>query len=131
MIPGRTAALDLQLVDRGTRSFEHGERIRLGIEYANRTSIACPVTARAFELRRTPAHPRGNPALCLRRIAFIGAGDFEQCEIVEAAIGVALGCGKQARQQRRAHVGHVGRDRIGKLQLAADRRQMPSPTLRR
>ena len=69
----------------------------------------------------TPAVPRRMPVggglLILRAVAAIDLADLEEGEVVEAAIGVALGGGDQAGQQARPHVRHVGGDRIGEDQF--------------
>ena len=59
----------------------------------------------------------GGDHLVLRLVAAIDLPDLEQREIGEAAIGIALRGGDQARQQARPHVGHVGGDRVGERQF--------------
>ena len=117
MIPGRAARLDLQPVDRRAAGFERGDRIGLGVEHADGLRIAGPVAAGAFELRRAAADAGGDAALLLGRVALIGARHFEQSDVAEAAVGIALGGRDQSGQQRGPHVRHVGGDRVGELQL--------------
>ena len=49
-------------------------------------------------------------------VAAIDLADLEEGEIGETAVGVALRRGKQAGEQARPHIGHVGGDRIGERQ---------------
>ena len=50
-------------------------------------------------------------------VAFENLADFKQSEITNAAIGIALGGREQTRQKARAHVGEIGRNRIGERQF--------------
>src|SRR5690606_12233543 len=117
MVPGRTTSFDLQAINRRTGSFERGKGVSLGVEDADGLRIAGPVAALTVDLGGATADAASDAALLLRLVAFIGARDFEQSDIAKAAIGIALRCRDQARQKRRAHVGHVGCDRVGKLEL--------------
>ena len=75
------------------------------------------MTAGTVELCRTAADAGGDPALLVGLIALIGARNFEQRNVAEAAIGIALRRRDQSRQQGRPHVGHVGGDRVGELEF--------------
>ena len=55
--------------------------------------------------------------LSLRSVAGEDLADFEQRQIRQAAIDIALRRGDETGQQARPHIGHVGRDRIGQRQL--------------
>ena len=117
MIPVRRARLDLQPIDRRAAGFERCDRIGLGVEDADRGGVAVPVATAAGEPRGAAPHAGGDTALPLRRIVLIGAGNLEQRDVAVAAIGIAPGGGDQSGQQRGPHVGHVGGDRVGELQL--------------
>ncbi len=129
MEPFRTTGLDLDTVNRRTGSFQCGQRIGLGIENTDRRRIASPETARPFNLRRPAAHTARDAALLIRRITFINARNLEQGDIIETAIRIALGCGQQTRQKRRAHVRHIGSDQVGEASVPACRRQKLWPAL--
>ena len=54
--------------------------------------------------------------LAFRLVGREGLADLEQGHVAKAAVGVALRRLHQARQQARAHVGEIRRDRIGQRQ---------------
>jgi hypothetical protein len=119
MIPAGAPGSICRLATGSAAGFQRGKRIGLGVEDADRIAIAGPVTAAAGEARGAAADAAGNAALIFRRVALIGRADLEQRDIADAMVGIALRGGEQARQQRRAHVAHVGGNRIGELQFAA------------
>ena len=63
------------------------------------------------------AHAARRGELILRAVAPENLPDLEQGDVGQAAVGVLLRGGDQARDQARPHVGEVGRDRIGERQL--------------
>jgi hypothetical protein len=65
--------------------------------------------------RRTPGGDASWPSGCRSH----RCPTLEQRDVAEAAVGIALACGDQPRQQRRPHVGDVGRDRVGRARACA------------
>ena len=88
---------------------------------------AVPVAADALGSRRAAPHAGRLDGLALRLVGREALADLEQRHVAEAAVGVALRRLEQARQQARAHVGEVGRDRVGERQLARRRRRTARP----
>ena len=70
-----------------------------------------------FDGRKAVAHAGGRDELILGLVALEDLADLEQRDIGEAAIGIGLRRGDEARQQARPHVGEIGGDRVGERQL--------------
>ncbi len=76
-------------------------------------AAAGPLAAFRVELRPAAPHRRGGDALVVFARAEKNLPDLEQRDIAEAPAGVALGRGDKPRNEARAHVGEISRDRVG------------------
>ena len=122
MIPGRTTAFDLQLVHRRTAGFKDGNHIGLGIENADRCSIAGPMALpSAFRKRgvpqRMPAADAGAglPVPCLHRYPRASNNARSLKPPGSALRWAALS--RPGRSGRNRIIGHIGSDRIAQLEL--------------
>ena len=91
---------------------EQRERVAFGVECVDGTA-AGPMPAFAVSLRAAAAQRRRRDALVLIAVAEKNLPDLEQRDVLEAPARVALGGGGEAWDQARAHVGKIGRDRVG------------------
>ena len=105
----------------GRRHAERRRAARSRRALASNASTAPAPPPSAGRRPRLAPVPRRTAAaamrLVLRLVASEDLPDLEQRHVAEAAIGVALRRLDQARQQARAHVGQIRRDRVGEREL--------------
>ena len=86
--------------------------VGLGFEQVSVLGGARPMPAGARKRRSAGTHARRSHELILGLVAAIGLADFEQPDVGEAAVAVALDGRKQARQQARPHGRHLAGDGV-------------------
>ena len=127
----RTAGDDLDRVRAHAERGENRHRVALGVEDVDERAAA-PMPAFAVGLGPAAPHGRSRDALVVFARSEKYLPDFEQRNVAQGPARVALGGGDEARNEARAHVGKVGRDRIGERERSARRRRtVPPPTWRR
>ena len=111
----RPAGDDLHRACRHAERGEQRQRVALGVEHVD-AAAAAPMPALALALgEAAPQRRRRDPLIGLAR-AEEHLADLEQRDVAEAAPRVALRRRREAGDQARPHVGHVGGDRIGERQ---------------
>ena len=127
MQEGRAAGDDLHRVEIDAERGEQGERVA---PWRRRhRPLPPPLQCRPAPLALGQAAPqrRRRDALIVLAVAEEDLADLEQGDILEAAPRIALGRRREAGNEARAHVGEIGRDRIGERRAPACRRRTVPP----